>query len=308
MKIIGENLHIISPSTREAIVNRDEDFVKKLIEREANANVDWIDLNIGPAKRNFEGTMKWLIDIAQGLTDIPLSLDTTNLAEIENGLKSAKKPENFILNSTNADPEKLDAMTSLAAEYKSNLIALTMNKELGIPKMADERLALAFEIVEAAEAKGISNEKLFFDPLILPVCVEQSQAVEALNAIRMFKESFEPKVQTTIGLSNVSNGSPKELRGLINRVFFVLAYGCGLDSAIADAFDCELLRINRVLETHQTEKSYDKLIIDLASAMRDFAELEDVSYDKNDIEQMRIYKTAEILLNKKVYSHSWLEI
>ena len=91
--------------------------------------------------------------------------------------------------------------------------------------------------------KGIDSSKIFFDPLILPVCVEQSQALEALNTIQMIKESFEPKVNTIIGLSNISNGSPKELRPLINRVFAVLAYGAGLDAAIIDAKDNELIRI-----------------------------------------------------------------
>ncbi len=308
MKLIGENLHIISPSTREALLNRDEAFIGSLIERQSRAGVAWIDLNIGPAKKNFEGTMAWLVNFAQNITNEPLSLDSTNALEIENGLKAARNPETFMLNSTSADMERLDKMTDLAAAYGSNLIALTLNKEIGIPKAADERLALAFEMIETANAKNIENEKLYFDPLILPVCVEQSQAGEALSSIRMFKESFDPAVNTTIGLSNVSNGSPKELRPLINRVFLILAHGCGLDSAIADAFDKELLRINKVLENEKAEKPSDKFALELSAAMRDFAELEDVSYDKTDLEQVQLYKTAEILLNKKIYSHSYLEI
>lgn len=89
-------------------------------------------------------------------------------------------------------------------------------------------MEIIFEIYEKCMEKGIDSSKIFFDPLILPVCVEQSQALEALNTIQMIKESFEPKVNTIIGLSNISNGSPKELRPLINRVFAVLAYGAGL--------------------------------------------------------------------------------
>ena len=166
------------------------------------------------------------------MTDIPLSLDTTNIDEIESGLKLAKNPQNWIINSTSADFERLEAVTDAAVKYNANIIALTMNSELGIPKESDGRLELAFEINEKTQEKGIENEKIFFDPLILPVAVEQSQAVEALNTIRMLKESFEPPVLTTIGLSNVSNGAPAQLRPLINRVFFVLAAGCGLDLSL----------------------------------------------------------------------------
>lgn len=308
MKLISENLHIISKSTKEAVLKRDEIFIRNLLQKQIDAKPDWIDLNIGPAKGAFSGTMKWLVDIVQTMTGIPLSLDSTNSEEIEIGLSLAKNSSDWIINSTNADETRLNRVTDIAAKYGCNLIALTMNSELGIPKESDKRLELAFEIISLTESKGISNDKIFFDPLILPVCVEQTQALEALNTIRMLKESFDPVVMTTIGLSNVSNGCPKELRPLINRVFMVLAMGCGLDSAIVDSFDKELLRVNQVIESQSAQTSYDKTYLDLYNMMQNFEELEGVSYDSADEQQVRIYKTAQILLNKKVYTNSYLEI
>ncbi len=309
MKIISENLHIISKATKEAVINRDETYIKNLLARQIQTNPDWIDLNIGPARSaNFQGTMLWLTNIAKNMTDIPLSFDSTNAKEIEDALKTVTNSEDCIINSTSADEERLDIITDLAAAYGSSLIALTMNSELGIPKEADARLELAFSIIEKTEEKGIENEKILFDPLILPVCVEQSQAIEALNTLRMLKESFDPQVMTTIGLSNVSNGCPKELRPIINRVFAVMAMGCGIDSAIADSFDSELLRINRMIESETPEKESDVLLINIYNMMSDLTDLDDISYDKNDTLQNEIFKTAEILLNKKVYSHSYLEI
>ncbi len=308
MKLISENLHIISKNTKEAVKNRDELYIKNLLKRQIAANPDWIDLNIGPARGAFAGAMEWIVNIASEMTDIPLSLDTTNIDEIESGLKLAKNPQNWIINSTSADFERLEAVTDVAVKYNANIIALTMNSELGIPKESDGRLELAFEINEKTQEKGIENEKIFFDPLILPVAVEQSQAVEALNTIRMLKESFEPPVLTTIGLSNVSNGAPAQLRPLINRVFFVLAAGCGLDSAIVDSFDTELLRINGLLENQTPENAADTLILSIYETMRDFGEIDDVACDLSDRNQMEIFKTARVLLNKTVYTNSYLEI
>ena len=118
----------------------------------------------------------------------------------------------------------------------------------------------------------------------MPVAVEQSQAVEALNTIRMLKESFEPPVLTTIGLSNVSNGAPAQLRPLINRVFFVLAAGCGLDSAIVDSFDSELLRINGLLENQTPQNAADELILSIYETMRDFGEIDDVAVSFQECE------------------------
>ena len=111
---------------------------------------------------------------------------------------------------------------------------------------------------------------------------------------------------TTIGLSNVSNGSPKEIRPLINRIFAVLAMGCGLDSAIVDAFDTELVRVNKVIETQTTQKESDNLILGLYTMMQEFGELEDLSYNKNNPEEEAIYRTARILLNKNIYAHNYL--
>ena len=308
MKLISENLHIISPKTKEAVLNRDESFIKNLLQKQIATKPDWIDLNIGPARGAFAGSMEWLVNITQSLTDIPLSLDSTNIAEISKGLSLAKESVNWIINSTSADFERLDKVTDTACEYSCNLIALTMNSELGIPKESDKRLELAFEISSVCEEKGIDNSRIYFDPLILPVCVEQTQALEALNTVRMLKESFDPEVMTTIGLSNVSNGCPKELRPLINRVFMVLAMGCGLDSAIVDSFDEELLRVNKMIETGNLQTDYDNAYYSLYNMMQNFEELESIQFDKNNKQQLAIIKTAEILLNKKVYTNSYLEI
>ena len=308
MKLISENLHIISPKTKEAVLNRDESYIKNLLQKQISTKPDWIDLNIGPARGAFAGSMEWLVNITQSLTDIPLSLDSTNIAEISKGLSLAKEPANWLMNSTSADYERLDKVTDAACEYNCNLIALTMNSELGIPKESDKRLELAFEISSVCEEKGIDNCRIYFDPLILPVCVEQTQALEALNTVRMLKESFDPEVMSTIGLSNVSNGCPKELRPLINRVFMVLAMGCGLDSAIVDSFDEELLRVNKMIETGNLQTDYDNAYYSLYNMMQNFEELESIQFDKNNKQQLAIIKTAEILLNKKVYTNSYLEI
>ena len=88
----------------------------------------------------------------------------------------------------------------------------------------------------------------------------------------------------------------------------VLAMGCGLDSAIVDSFDSELLRINRVIEKQTAQNSYDKLYLNLYDMMQAFDDTDSIEYDKTDIEQVKIFKTAEILLNKKVYTNSYLEI
>ena len=304
MILIGENIHVISKSVREALILRNEEFISELVELQKN--MDFTDLNVGPAKGDMEGVFSWLSSIVKRKSELNISFDTTNADEMKRGLE-AFNGETFI-NSTSKDEPRLSKMTDLALEYNSNLIALTLSKETGIPKTSDGRLEIAFEIYEKCLEKGIDNSKLFFDPLILPVSVHQSQAVEALNTIKMIKESFDPPVKTVIGLSNVSNGSPKEMRGLINRVFGVLAFGAGLDAAIIDARDTELVRVFRMLENQEPQNEIDGLYLSLANMIAEFSDLNEIIYDKNSEEQTKIIKTAGILMNNEIYSHSFTQI
>ena len=304
MILIGENIHVISKIVREALIKRDENFVLDLIN--AQNKMDYIDLNVGPAKSDLIEVLPWLAKIIQNNSECGISFDTTNSEEMKKGLQSFGG-KTFI-NSISLDDKRIEKIGGLAVEYGSNLIALTLSKEDGIPKDADGRLEIAFSIYEKCLEKGIDNEKLFFDPLILPICVDQSQGIEAINTIKMIKESFDPPVKTVIGLSNISNGCPKELRPLINRVYASLAFGAGLDAAIIDAKDDELIKILKMLEMNSPKSQLDKLYVNLSDMISNFGELDDVEFNKDDIEQLKVIKTARILLNNEIYSHSFTQI
>lgn len=306
MLLIGENIHVISKTVQNALLSRDEKFVLDLIKKQRH--MDYIDLNVGPAKNAMEGVLPWLCDLVESNTTLKISFDTTNADEMRRGVEKSKNPHDCLLNSTSADEARLEKLTDLAAEFGSNIIALTMNKEIGIPKTADERLELAFQVFEKCQEKGIENERIFFDPLILPISVDQLQATEALNTIQMIKQSFDPQTMTTIGLSNISNGSPNEIRPLLNRVFAVLAYGAGLDSAIVDSFDTELISTIKMLNSQNPSNKLDELYIKLSNMIRDFSEIEEISFDDNDPKQIEVVKTARVLLNKEVYTHSFRQI
>ncbi len=302
MKLIAENIHVISKITKEAFLNRDEEYIKNLMTKITKTNPNWIDFNVGPSKGKFEGTIEWLTKIYKEIGTIPISFDSTNINEIENGLRLIKNVQNCIINSTNADDERLEKFSSVAAKYNTYLIALTLNSQTGIPKEAEERLDLAFKIIDMCETKGIGHNKIIFDPLVLPICIDQSQAKVSLDTIRMLKESFDPPVLTTIGLSNISNGAPKHLRSLINTVYMTMAMGNGLDSAIVDVFDEELLRVHKMLFENKPQKSYDELYLNIYNTFKNYGEIDDISYDKLDKEQEKIIKTAKILMNKEIYS------
>ena len=306
MLIIGENIHIISPKVKRAFKERDTKFIQGLALEQVKHGADMLDLNIGPQKRRGVEVMEWIVDAVQEVTDVPLSLDTTNAAAIEAGLKRAKRQA--MINSTSADPERLNTTMPLAAQYKSKIIALTMGKS-GIPATADGRVELAMDVlIPKAMELGIPMSDLYLDPLVLTVNGTQEHAPETLNAVRFFKQIADPPPMTVVGLSNISNSVPKENRSLINRTFLVMLMAAGLDAAIADPLDEAQNEFIRIVEQRDTSTALGKLLVTLYDKTAAMEELEPSDVDMNDPDQVAIWKTVQILQNKVIYAHSYLRM
>jgi 5-methyltetrahydrofolate corrinoid/iron sulfur protein methyltransferase len=246
------------------------------------------------------------VQAVQEAVDVPLSLDTTNLAAMEAGLRVCN--QRAMLNSASADPDRLDAVMALAARHEARVVALTMGVE-GIPTTADGRAAIALEeLLPAAERHGIEVGDVFLDPLVLTVTCNQDVARESLEAIRMFKMLADPPPTTTVGLSNISNGCPPEVRPLINRVLLVQLLGAGLDSAIADPLDAEQREWVRIAEERDDGAPLSRLIVALFDASANMEELDPSLVDDDDPDQVDLYKTYRMLLNEVIYADSYLRI
>lgn len=236
MLVIGELINGMYNEVRKAIGERDKASIQKLARDEVGAGASVLDVNVGPASANPVDAMKWLVETIQEVVDVPLALDSTKPNVIEEGLKLVKKPA--MINSTTADKEKLDVLLPLAKQYKASIIALTMDKS-GIPRDRNVRTEHAASIVSACQEAGIDASDLYIDPIVLPVNVAQPQAIEVLESIRDFRLLSDPPPKTVVGLSNISQGS--NVRPLINRIFLVMAVSQGLDAAILDPLDKELM-------------------------------------------------------------------
>ena len=306
MLIIGENIHIIAPPVKAAIEARDAKFLQDLARRQVEAGAGVVDLNIGPQKKLGAEIMPWLVEAVQQVTDVPLSLDTTNLAAMEAGLQRCARPA--MLNSASADPARLDSVMRLAAKYGARVIALTMGVD-GIPTTADGRAGIALDaLLPAAEAAGLPVEDVYLDPLVLTVNCNQDVARESVEAIRMFKMLADPPPTTVVGLSNISNGCPPETRPLINRTMLVMVLGAGLDSAIADPFDTAQNEWIRIVEQRDTGTPLGRLVVALYDAVAAMEELDSGLVDENDPEQVALYKTYRMLCNEVIYADSYLRI
>jgi 5-methyltetrahydrofolate corrinoid/iron sulfur protein methyltransferase len=236
MFIIGELINGMYQTIGKAISEKDKSVIQQCALAQVKLGADALDVNCGPGSRQPVSDMQWLVQAIQEVTDKTLVLDSSKPQVIEAGLKVAKNK--IIINSTTADQDKVDTLLAMAKEYKTKLIGLTISSK-GIPQNKDQRLELAATIVAACEEKGFPIEDLYLDPIVLPVNVAQAQMPDILESIREFKIISQPPPKTIVGLSNVSQAST--VRSLINRTFLVMAVSCGLDAAILDPQDKDLM-------------------------------------------------------------------
>ena len=308
MYIIGENIHIISPRVKEALAERDGAFFTDLARRQVAAGAQALDLNIGPRKKDGPEVMEWLLDcVCPGADGAAFSLDTTNLAAIEAGLKKLERGR-AIINSTSAEPERLEKVPLVAAQYGAKLVALTMGSGM-IPVKADERVEIALEkLIPRALEVGMPVEDLIIDPLVLTVSGCQEYCPECIEAVRTLKFAWDPAPTVSVGLSNVSNAVPREMRPLLNRVYMVMLMAAGVDMVIADPFDEDLKEAIRIVEERDAATPVDQLYLTLYDRTAEMGELEAADVDMRDPEQAEIFKTVQVLLNKVIYTDSYLRL
>ena len=293
MKMIGENLNVMSKVIGTAFKERNPEPIREMALSQKKAGDDWIDINLGPARKKGDELMAWVVQTVQEVVpDVPLALDTSNIEAMEAGLEVHKGTA--LMNSIMCRPERYEKMIPLAAKYKADVVALMWGPE-GLPRDENERAALAVELIYAMNEAGIPNEQIFVDGIVTPVNIQQQQCMSLLAFMEMLQD-IAPGARSTCGLSNVSNGPPDHLRPILNQTFMIMLERKGMYSSIVDSFDDRL---------HQIAWGKRPELVDVVHKVMDGEDVDPSSLDK---EQLDFYKTARVILGHTLYSDSWLEL
>jgi 5-methyltetrahydrofolate corrinoid/iron sulfur protein methyltransferase len=292
MILVGENLNIMSKTLGPALKERQAPPVQEMAKAENAVDIDYLDLNIGPARKGGDEFMAWVVNTVQEVTQKPLSLDTTNPVAMEAGLKVRKGKT--LINSISLQPDRLNAELPLVNKFDADMIGLLWGIE-GMPRDANERCMLAVDLVYKANEQGIPNEKIWIDPIATPVSGEINQLKASFEFLQMLPD-IAPGCKSIVGLSNVSNGTPTDLRPWLNRTYMIMLMKYGLYAAIVDAFDNELIDIARGRKPN---------IVNLVNRMM---EGEKPNIASLSTEEAKYAKTVRVLTGESLYSHSWLEI
>jgi 5-methyltetrahydrofolate corrinoid/iron sulfur protein methyltransferase len=306
MYIIGENIHIISEKVKEALTNKDGGFFQDLAVKQVEAGAQALDMNLGPRKKDGEEVFPWMVELLEEVVDVPLSFDTTNLLGIEAGLKKITKAQ-AIINSTSAEPERLEKVPLVAKKYNARLIALTMGSS-GIPVAADERVNIAVEtLIPRMLEIDYPMENLIIDPLVLTVSGCQQYCPQLIETVRTLKYAWDPAPMISVGLSNVSNAVPIQNRPLINRAYCAMLMGVGLEMMIGNPMDEKLKETIRVIEERDESTALGRYYIKIADRIAAGEEPSFEDVDMEDPEQAAIWKTTQILLDKVIYADGYLD-
>jgi len=296
MILFGESLNVISKKIGKAFRERDPKPIQEEALEQKEKGMDYIDINLGPAKKDGHELMPWVVQVVQEVVpEIPLLLDTSNIQAIEEGLKVIKpcaKPH--IVNSIMARPERYTVMLPMAAKYEADIVALMWGPD-GLPRDENERAALCVELIYAANEAGIPNEKIWVDGIVTPVNIQQQQCISLLN-FQMMLDDIAPGAMSTCGLSNISNGPPVHLRPILNTTYMIMLGRYGMKSVISDPLDEGLTAV---------AKGKRPDIVDVVYQAMDGTAPDPSTLSK---ELGDYVKTVKVITGETLFSDSYLEI
>jgi 5-methyltetrahydrofolate corrinoid/iron sulfur protein methyltransferase len=278
MLLIGERINVITTAQRKAMENRDPKPIQEIAKAQVEAGANVLDINIGPAEDDGPELMDWIVKSVQEVVQVPLCLDTTNLDAIRAGLKAHNNEwGRAIINSTSGEAERLNTFMPVAGEFQCDIIGLCLSGS-GLPADANERAAIAVDIMSKAEEVGLPVDHIHLDPLVLMLNGNQDQAMHCINSVEMFQVLSDPPMKTVVGLSNIANTAPPAMKGILTAVFYKMLVDAGLTGAIIDTLEEDFMKV---------VKTGDPTSV----------------YPAEDVE-----KTMKVMRGEIMYAHSYLDI
>jgi len=294
VKAIAESINIMGKKSGGAMKERNQGPVQEMAKEETGAGASYLDLNIGPARKDGTELLPWVVETVQAVVQTPLCLDTTNTDAMAAGFKVVANKSQAIMNSISAQPERMEKLIPVAAEAGCDAIALLWGPD-GMPRDSNERAAMAVDLMMALNEAGIANEKILFDPIATPITLGADQIASGLEFLMMLPD-IAPGSGSTVGLSNVSNGVADHLRKYLDRTYLIMLMKYGISTAIVNAYDAELMAIC---------KGERQEHVDMVHAMMDGNDPDPSTLQGIALEH---YKTYKALSGQTVFSESWLEL
>lgn len=295
MIIIGEKLNGSIPSVAKAIAERDADLIRERARMQAEAGADFLDVCASVEEEVEVETLKWMIDLVQEVTDTRICVDSPSAKTCAEGIKLCKRPG--LVNSVSLEGNKIDTIFPVIADTDWECVALLCDND-GIPDSVEKRMKVFHGIMEKAKEYNIAPSRLHIDPLVVTLSTDQTALTVFAQCCRQIKAEY-PDIHITSGLSNISYGLP--VRKNINQAFMVLAMNAGMDSAIVDPTNKNMIGMiyaaNALLEKDEYCLNY---IAKFGARAEETAVEEEKPQNEMDEKMHAVFKATEAGKNKEI--------
>ncbi len=259
MIVIADNLQASRKAVESAFRESDPRPVLDLARRLEEAGARMIDINVGPPGRNAESKMAFLVEAVQSVSDLPVLLDTADADVMAAGLEANRKTA--LVNGFSPEPKRLERILPLAVRHDADVVAYLIEESGQPPASLEDRLGIAVEIDGAAQAAGLSPERLILDPFVAPLIWEDGHRRNAtlLEVIRRLPDVLGRPVRTVAGLSNLTTGlgaSDRDRKCRAERAFLPMLASAGLTMVMLDVFHTEAVRLARACESLLSPKVF----------------------------------------------------
>ena len=238
MIVIGEKINGSIPSVAEAIARRDSSFICERARLQANAGATYIDCCASVQETEEVETLRWMIDCIQSVTDLPIAVDSPSAEVLAEAYKFCKRPG--IFNSVSGEGKKIDVIFPIMAKNPGWQVIALLSDDTGIPKNAADRLKVFDRIMKKADEYGIAANRIHIDPLVEMLCSSENGIETNTEVITSIRSRY-PDIHITAAVSNISFNLP--VRKMVNLAFTVLAMNAGLDSAILDPTNRDMMGV-----------------------------------------------------------------
>ena len=244
MYIVGELINASRKLIKQAIIDQDCEYIQQIAKEQEDAGANYIDVNAGVFVEEEPKYLEWLVKNVQKAVDIPCCIDSPSPEALERGLAAHTKGTPMI-NSISLEKGRYENVISIIRNTDLKIVALCVSDK-GMPKIREERVSIANELVNNLVKNGVKTENIFLDPLVQPIATNANFGCEFINAVGDIREVF-PEIHFMCGLSNISFGLPD--RKYMNSIFAVMAISKGLDGLMVNPLDKKMMANIIVAET-----------------------------------------------------------
>jgi len=254
MLLVGESINGTRKGVADAITARDADFIKALAQEQVEAGAHVLDVNGGVAGGDEVADLLWLIATVRSVTDTQLMVDSASPAALHAGVEASIKDDGKVpfINSISGEQSRIDIVVPLVEKYKCPVVALCLDDE-GIPATAEDRFAVAQRLHDELAGVGLPREDMWFDPLVMTVSADSTAGLVTMQTLHLIKTRL-PGVRSTGGLSNISFGLPN--RPLLNRTFVAMCAGIGIDGAVLDVRNKQMMATVKAIRALRNEDNF----------------------------------------------------